>query len=391
MRIALTTNLFSPIQTGTAHYTRELAQNLVQAGHHVIVITCNLDATFHEEILDGYRVFKLPSFHLPVSKITFGFEQFYLGYIPGNSRRIEEILNQEQIELVHQCGHLLDLNYLIPRVCKRLKISAVCSIHTIIHYPGNKLIDKLMKLIDKTFVNWFSISHYKTLIALDAEVARYADERYQHSDVRIVPLCLDSTILEYPSANLVDEAPIFKILSVGHVTSMRHRLDLIRSVGYLREEGIAAELTIVGKILELAPVKLAQEMGLDEVVHFVGEMPRAQIMEYAREFHVEAHWITIPALGTAILEAMALGLPAVTFGYPGIQGDAPLEDGENIIFIKPGDIEYIAGRLAPLALSPSLRVSIGEKGQALVRDYLTWANVINHFEIIYSELIASQK
>ena len=156
MRIAITTNLFPPIQTGTAHYAQELAQNLARAGHDVTVITCSLINEHSQEIVDGYKVFRLPSYKLPVSKLLLGFEQFYLGYIPGNKRRVKEILVQERIEVVHQCGHLLDLDFLTPRVCKRLDIPTVCSLHTIIHFPRNQAINWLMEFADRTFMNFFS-------------------------------------------------------------------------------------------------------------------------------------------------------------------------------------------------------------------------------------------
>ena len=48
MRIALVTNLYPPIQTGTAHWTRELAYHLARAGHAVVVITCAVKGSDEE-------------------------------------------------------------------------------------------------------------------------------------------------------------------------------------------------------------------------------------------------------------------------------------------------------------------------------------------------------
>ncbi|MBC8504734.1 MAG: glycosyltransferase family 4 protein [Chloroflexi bacterium] len=391
MRIAITTNLFPPIQTGTAHYAQELAQNLARAGHDVTVITCSLINEYSQEIVDGYKVFRLPSYKLPVSKLLLGFEQFYLGYIPGNKRRVKEILVQERIEIVHHCSHLLDLVYLVPGACKQLGIPAVCSIHTLIHYPGNKFIERLMVLVDKTFIKWLAVLRYQGMVALDVLSADYIRDRYHHPNIRNVTLCIGPDVLEFPPANALDQTGTFKILSVGHVTSMRHRVDLIRAVHRLVQDGFDVKLTIVGKVLDPTPVKLVEELDLSEIVCFKGEMSRSVILELAREYHVEAHWITIPGLGTAIIESMALGLPTMTYGYSGMYGDVPLADMENIVFIPSGDVEQIAKKLAMLANTPALRISIGSKARELVSEFLTWPKAVADLGNFYSEIIVSHK
>ena len=56
-----------------------------------------------------------------------------------------------------------------------------------------------------------------------------------------------------------------------------------------------------------------------------------QIFELARSCDMEAHWISVPGLGTASLEAMALGLPTMAWTRPGLYEDVPLTDGENML------------------------------------------------------------
>jgi len=387
MQIALVTNLFPPIQTGTSHWVKELAHHLSLSGHHVIVITCSLNRNFSVENIDGCQVYRLPAYHLPVSKLALGFEQFYLGNLPGNGKLVEEILVQEQVNIVHQCGHLLDLDFLVPRVCNRLGIPSVCSIHTIVHFPRNQIIDWFMKLVDGTLVKSFSIRRYDRLIALDAEIEKYAHHRYHHPKIEIVYPCIDPDILDLPRAMVDAPETPFKILSIGHVTTMRHRLDLIKVIDQLNNQGFSIELTIVGKILDNAPVKLTKQLGLENVIHFVGELPRNEVLEIARDFHMEAHWITTPGLGTAILEAMALGLPVMTYAYPGIYGDVPLKDLENIIFATPGDITQISDQIVRLVDTPALRSSIGNRGRKLLQDYLTWPKVVKDLEAIYLNTI----
>src|SRR5437016_4636091 len=107
MRVALVTNLYPPIQTGTAHWTRELAHHLSRAGHSVTVVTCAPRATAHDHpAQDGpVTVYRLPSRRLPASQLLLGFDEFYIANTAANRQRMRKIMERHEIELTHQCGH----------------------------------------------------------------------------------------------------------------------------------------------------------------------------------------------------------------------------------------------------------------------------------------------
>ena len=389
MRVALVTNLYPPIQTGTAHWTRELAHHLCRAGHSVIVIACATGATSLESVAhDGpVTVYRLPARRLRASQLLLGFDEFYLANTAANRRRMREIMEEQRIELAHQCGHLLDLTYATPIVAKQLGIPCVCSIHTVIHSPTSRVVDLLMKAVDRTFVRHFGPARYDTLVGLDAELRSYIERTYRHRRVRTVLVSIDDDVLQRPAIQIGDESP-FRILSVGHVTAMRPRVDLIEAVNRLREGGAVVELVIVGKLCDSQAHRLVRERGLEGVVRLTGELPRAEVFELARTCHMEAHWISVPGLGTATLEAMALGLPVLAWAVPGLYEHVPLLDGVNMLFAEPGNIGQIASQIQRMISEPALRRSIGTAARKLVQEHLSWNTAIERIQTIYREALA---
>jgi glycosyltransferase involved in cell wall biosynthesis len=388
MRVALVTNLYPPIQTGTAHWTRELAHHLCRAGHSVTVIACATDAiSLDQPLHDGpVTVYRLPSRRLPASQLLLGFDEFYIANTAANRDRMRMIMERHQIELAHQCGHLLDLTYATPIVAKQLGIPCVCSIHTVIHSPTSRVADLLMKAVDRTFVRHFGPRRYDTLIGLDAEVRSYIERTYHHRRVRTVLVSIDDDVLQRPAIQTEDESP-FRILSVGHVTAMRRRVDLIEAVDRLRKSGAVVELVIVGKLCDSQAQRLVRDRGLEDLVRFTGELPRTEVFELARTCHMEAHWISVPGLGTATLEAMALGLPVLAWAVPGLYEHVPLLDGVNMMFAEPGNVAQIASQIERLISAPTLRRSIGAAARKLVQEHLSWDTAIERILTIYREAL----
>ena len=107
--------------------------------------------------------------------------------------------------------------------------------------------------------------------------------------------------------------------------------------------------------------ELAREIGVEDRVHFAGQLDRAEIAAaYARAdvtvFPVrwEEPWGLVP------LEAMARGRPVVATGRGG-SADY-LRDGENCLLFEAGDAESLAAAVLRLGGDPALRSRLREGG-----------------------------
>jgi phosphatidylinositol alpha-1,6-mannosyltransferase len=203
----------------------------------------------------------------------------------------------------------------------------------------------------------------------------------------VVPVCVDDALAQEPPADPARPGPV-QILSLGHVTEMRSRRELLTAVADLRRAGHNVRLTVAGKVLTARTQALIDRLGLAGEAALIGEVPRGpQLFDLFRSSHLEAHWIDMPGIGSAGLEAMALGLPVITYAYEGIYGDVPLRHGENVMFIDPQRPRTIYEALHTLAGDAALRAQMGQRARSLVQGHLTWSAMVKRIRELYSEVL----
>lgn len=392
MRIAFVTNLYPPIQTGSAYWTREAAVTLAARGHHVIVITCAPGSSGPTvERLGEVKVYRLPTaFHFPALKIFLNFDQFYLLANRSNLRRVRGILRDERIEVIHQAGHLLDSILLSIWAKRNLHIPAICSIHTRIGHPTARLYDLLLRSVDRLVLGPLVMRRFERLVVLDEVLLQHYERAYSLSGITVLPVCVEDRILDEAAAEPSAEPPV-RIVSVGHVTGMRDRRELLRAVAELKARGLAVRVEIVGKVLTSVTPRLIDELGLGTDVVLLGELPRDALLSVMRRSSLEMHWIDIPGVGLAAIEAMALGLAVAVWAPERIYGDVPLKHLENIVLIDPHDHASLVGTLERLVRDPALRRRIGANARELVKRHLTWSSVSATLEAVYAEAVAAAR
>jgi glycosyltransferase involved in cell wall biosynthesis len=391
MRIAFITNLFPPIQTGSAYWTQQAVIALRERGHEVIVITCAPGAAEERvDLLGDVRVYRLPTmFHFPKLGFFLNFDQFYLMASPKNSRRVQQILREEKIEIIHQAGHLLDSTLLSARAAHALSIPAVCSIHTRIGHPTSALYDVAMRAADRAILGPRIMRKFDRLMALDEVLRRHYERVYSADGIEVVPVCVEDAILDLPAAHPGDASPA-RIVSVGHVTEMRDRRELLLAIAELRRRAVPVHLDIVGKVLTEVTPRLIKELGLGDTVTLLGELPRERLFDLLRASSIEMHWIDIQGVGLAAMEAMALGLPVAAWASEGIYGEVPLKHLENIVLIDPYDGASLVRTVELLIRDPDLRRHIGLNARELVRQHLTWHSVAARLEAVYTQAISAR-
>jgi glycosyltransferase involved in cell wall biosynthesis len=380
MRLCLVTNLYPPIQTGTSYYVDQLSRAMVDRGHHVLVITCGDGKHAEEREINGVHVLRLPSRKLPANRLLLGFDSFRLAFTPGNVRRAERALRDHAVELVHACGHLLDLTYVAGRIARRVSIPAVCSIHTMIHYPNNRLLDFGLRSFDRTVHHAVAMRRFDYLLTLDKVMELYVRRTYPGIPTIPVPW---GVTWNFDSEHDPPLDPTLRILSVGHVTAMRSRASLIEAVRILVREGVPCRLRIIGKVCTTSPLEQVKRANLEEHVQFVGELPREQILQEYRACDVHAVWISNAGVGSAGVESFFAGLPTLLWADEDQLGFVQLRHLENCVLIDPRQPLQIAATLRTLR-DPDLRRRIGRNAARMAREHFCWPNVAIRMEEIYS-------
>ncbi len=133
---------------------------------------------------------------------------------------------------------------------------------------------------------------------------------------------------------------------------------------------------------------LAAELGLDDRVRFLGEIPAADLPDHYRQ----ADLFCLPsnsraeAFGIVLLEAMAAGLPCVTTEL-GTGTSFVVQHEQTGLVVPPADPAALAAALNRLVANPALRRQYGAAGRARLLNEFTIEAMVERVEAVYREIV----
>jgi glycosyltransferase involved in cell wall biosynthesis len=152
-----------------------------------------------------------------------------------------------------------------------------------------------------------------------------------------------------------------RVVFVGALSERKGVSDLLRAAALLPE---GSQIVFCGGGDLARYQALAAELGVAERCRFAGHCTPDQVQAELAQASV----FTLPSyaegLSVALLEAMAVGCPAVAT----MVGEHPelLRPGENALIASPGDVAGLAAALSALLSDPALAARIGAAGRASV-------------------------
>ena len=176
---------------------------------------------------------------------------------------------------------------------------------------------------------------------------------------------IDMARVPFEGFRLDEERGAPAILSVGALTIEKGHLTLIEALPLVRRQLPGTRLVLIGDGPERPRLEtLARRLRMGEGIHFLGELPSASA--YIRAAQVLAQPSRREALGTAVLEAMALGTPVVASATGGLV--ELLGEGAGIL-VRPGDPFALAAGLVRVLTDGPLRASLVHQARARVAEY----------------------
>ena len=156
--------------------------------------------------------------------------------------------------------------------------------------------------------------------------------------------------------------PQLKILFAGALSSIKGIIFLIEAVQLCRARGLRSfEVMVAGEgPLRERVDSLLREYGLGDCVKLLGRLPREALL---KEYQ-DSDFFCLPTLrehgGTAILEAMACGLPVITSNYGGPKDSVTDQCGIKIDMNGPEQyLEDLSSAIERLARDEDLRCALG--------------------------------
>ncbi|NKJ43120.1 glycosyltransferase [Novosphingobium sp. SG720] len=209
-----------------------------------------------------------------------------------------------------------------------------------------------------------------------------AQWRLDPARVALLPNGIDSAGFASISA---DPLPRTTIGYAGALVSYEGLDLLIEALALLKAQGLDIDLLVMGDgPLRASLEEQAQRLGLAQAVTFTGRLDPAQ----ARARMAACHIACLPRRRSDVtelvppiklVEAMALGLPAVVPDLPVFRAEA--QHGETALFFTPDHAADLARAIATLATDPALAQRLGQAARshaAANRDWNTIANAVVH-------------
>ena len=394
MRIAVLNNFYPPRVGGSAHLSSLLAQKYAEAGHSVLVVTCDYDGAPRVERAGKVDIERLPAWRLPRLGSLVAFDIRFT-FRPKSIRRLVRLLDDFRPDAIHIHGQFMDLAWLGSAYAAKRNVPVLLSVHTRLESPKTA-INAVFRLIDRAFVAPLIRRADPTVVVMDALMERYVTSTYRITPQKREPIPVGIEINPNPSG--VSEEEIRKkfslgpgpiILSIGHVIALRDRIALAKALPVVLEEFPDAQMVVAGSVEYPEFLSVAESLGVIHAVHCLGRVPKTDVMDLFRIAAVEAHDLQGIGMGTANLEAMAAGVPVVVAvgsdNFPGLT----LRDGTDVLLVGSNQPDQVGAQICRVLREPAWARAVGEAGQRLVADRFSIDSVTQRHLDVLSAMAAS--
>lgn len=341
MKIALIPGVFFPQPGGAQVQTHNLANKLIQMGHAVDIILLN-KTNIRNNL---YNVFIINKFILSlffylnkIFRINFSF--FFKLYF-------KKIIKKNNYDIFH--FHLLNFKTLyVLKILKDLDQKVVVTVHGIDIQIDAKINYgyRLNKLYEKNFLNvvskidkFFSISQNIKNDLLELGVTE--------NKITMVPNGIEKVkFLEFKESKPNINNKIF-LITVARFAKEKKGFDLIPLIAkMLNEKKINFQWTIVG--YNSKQIRMIDNMSnfeknfkyLNNIENLDEKFfPHNNLIKIYKSNHIYINLARIESFGMTIMEALASGLPVVTFDTKG--GNELIKNDYNGIIIKKLSPEQI--------------------------------------------------
>lgn len=181
--------------------------------------------------------------------------------------------------------------------------------------------------------------------------------------VAVVPTAVDLEALMQRPAPPGPPGP--DLVAVGALTPEKGQATLLDAFALVARRIPAARLTILGDGPERAALaERAARLGLTAAVTWLGEVPDAT--GWIRGAALLVHPSRREALGTAVLEAMALGVPVVASATGGL---VDLLGDDHGRLVPPGDPVALSAAILDLLAAPETAARLARRARERVREH----------------------
>lgn len=322
----------------------------------------------------GVQVFRFPEFRKRkyIANVLLYWGIFL--HIPRQTRALFR-----EVDLVHfqWPGHLIAYYPLAKRANKPIVVSLRGRQINITPFaPGNARYVKDLRRILPLCDAYHCVSEN---ILLEAQNFGLEPKR-----AYVIRPAIDTSIF-YPVGRSIPSRPA-RLLMIGALIWRKGYEYALLVMKRLVDAGVDAQLTIVGDGNECDRIQYTiQDLELQDRVYLLGQVNPSQVLELLHDSQVFLHTALSEGIANVVLEAMACGLPVVSFSSGGI--DEVIDHGKDGFLAKTRDVDDVTKYVIRIVTNPELRHSLGAAARQKIQSQFELKSQGQQFIDLYTSLI----
>ena len=380
MRILMFNYEFPPVGGGGGWVSYFLGKQFVEAGHEVRLITSRFQDLPKEEMVEGFRVYRVPT--IRKNRSTCAVHEM-LTYALSSS-----VYGFKCVKSFHP--EIIQVFFGIPSGGGAYLLQKVFGIPYIVFLGGRdiprqnpdppyyRLLYGLLAPVIKAI--WGNAA---AVVACSGGLRELALRTEPNIDIHTIPDGLDvNRFSPLPRGAHIERV---RILTVGRLIPRKDVQLLIRALPQLIQNTTRDfEVEIVGDgPCHSNLVKLAEKLGVIHKIRFAGSVPYSELPQKYQSADIFALCSLAEGMPLVVLEAMGSGLPVVASRVQGVED--LVQVGINGCLFTAGDVDALARHLASLINDDESRRKMGNASLLQAQRY-DWKNIAQSYLEIYERV-----
>jgi glycosyltransferase involved in cell wall biosynthesis len=376
---------YPPIGGGGGVICRDIAEEIVNLGQEVTVVTSKFAKLKDEEINGGVRIIRVPVFFRNEQNTASILSM--LSYLPYCIYFTIKLFKKENFDIINT-------HFAIPSgpagnfIAKKYKIPNVLSIHGGDIFDPSKSISPHKTIGLKQTVR-------KMLLNADRVIAQSSDTRKNASSlydikrmIDIIPLGIKPNLFEKKSKKELGLNENKKTLvTVGRLIKRKNIEELIDIFSKIKEKS-DCELIIIGYGPENENLKQKiNSLNLQNDARLIGRVTEELKFQYLNASDIYVSTAMHEGFGIVFLEAMECGLPVVCYNRGG-QTDF-LKNGETGYLVELNNKDSFYNNLLSLLINSKKKEKIRAYNKELVKKYYI-RNIAKQYLSIFDEVLINK-
>ena len=291
-----------------------------------------------------------------------------LQYFKNYKRGLQQTINELQPNIIAVCDDGLK-GFFVPSLIKT-KAKIIYERHASVMFnTDSSLKGKAIRYLMQRQVSKFD----RFVVLTDSNI-----QEWKGNNIIAIP---NPVSFENNRASLLEKT---KVIVVGSHSYNKGYDLLLQSWGKIEEQNPDWQLHIYGKSdKEKAFVKMKEHMGLKKVFFH-------EPVQNIQEKYLESSIMVLPSrsegFGMVLIEAMACGLPCVSFDCPSGPRDI-ITDQEDGFLVKAEDVQGLSNKIRTLIEDERLREKMGQAAMENVKRFSV-SNILQQWESLFKGLVS---